>query len=53
MENWATKMTDSAMKRTPEFNDKWTYGTGVILKGIELLWKNTGDKKYFNYIKTN
>ncbi|HEY5369371.1 MAG TPA: DUF4350 domain-containing protein [Hanamia sp.] len=30
---------------------KWTYGQGVILKGIEGLWKQTGDGKYYDYIQ--
>jgi unsaturated rhamnogalacturonyl hydrolase len=30
---------------------KWTYDMGVILKGFEGLWLNTGDVKYYNYIR--
>ncbi|MDB5231812.1 MAG: glucuronyl hydrolase [Chitinophagaceae bacterium] len=30
---------------------KWTYDQSVVLKGIEGLWKNTGEGKYFNYIQ--
>jgi unsaturated rhamnogalacturonyl hydrolase len=30
---------------------KWTYDMGVILKGIEGQWLNTGDGAYFNYIQ--
>ena len=30
---------------------KWTYDQGVILKGIEGLWNQTGDGKYFDYIQ--
>jgi unsaturated rhamnogalacturonyl hydrolase len=30
---------------------KWRYDQGVILKGIEGIWKATGDKKWFNYIQ--
>jgi len=30
---------------------KWRYDQGVILKGIEGLWKETGDVKWFNYIR--
>lgn len=30
---------------------KWTYDQGVFLKGIEGLWKATGDGKYFAYIQ--
>ena len=29
---------------------KWSYDMGVILKGFEGLWMNTGDVTYFNYI---
>jgi unsaturated rhamnogalacturonyl hydrolase len=30
---------------------RWTYDQSVILKGIEGLWRATGEKKYFNYIQ--
>ncbi|HUZ57932.1 MAG TPA: glycoside hydrolase family 88 protein [Hanamia sp.] len=30
---------------------RWSYDQGVILKGIEGLWKFTGDGKYFNYMQ--
>src|SRR5579875_3721132 len=30
---------------------KWTYDQGVVLKGIEGLWQNTGEGKYFYYIQ--
>jgi unsaturated rhamnogalacturonyl hydrolase len=30
---------------------KWTYDMGVVLKGIEGLWLNTGDAAYYNYIQ--
>jgi len=29
---------------------KWTYDMGVILKGFEGAWMNSGDVKYYNYI---
>ena len=29
---------------------KWAYDMGVVLKGFEGLWRNTGDVKYYNYI---
>jgi unsaturated rhamnogalacturonyl hydrolase len=31
--------------------DKWTYDQGVILKGIEGVWQQTGNRKYFTYIQ--
>ncbi len=30
---------------------RWSYDMGVILKGCERVWQNTGDVKYFNYIQ--
>jgi unsaturated rhamnogalacturonyl hydrolase len=30
---------------------RWAYDQGVVLKGIEGLWKNTADKQYFDYIE--
>jgi unsaturated rhamnogalacturonyl hydrolase len=30
---------------------KWTYDMGVILKGFEGIWMNTGDARYYNYIQ--
>src|ERR1700755_2172770 len=30
---------------------RWSYDMGVILKGVEGVWLNTGDAAYFNYIQ--
>ena len=30
---------------------KWSYDQGVILKGIEAVWKLYGDGKFFEYIQ--
>jgi unsaturated rhamnogalacturonyl hydrolase len=29
----------------------WEYDQAVVLKGIEQLWRQTGDKRYFDYVK--
>jgi unsaturated rhamnogalacturonyl hydrolase len=31
--------------------DKWNYELGVLLLGIEQVWRQTGDGKYFQYIQ--
>jgi unsaturated rhamnogalacturonyl hydrolase len=31
--------------------DKWNYEQGVLLEGIEGVWLNTGEGKYFRYIQ--
>lgn len=30
---------------------RWMYDMGVLLKGMEGLWRNTGDATYFRYIQ--
>lgn len=31
----------------------WSYDRGVIMKGLEYTWYNTGNPKYYNSIKTS
>jgi unsaturated rhamnogalacturonyl hydrolase len=35
----------------PSRPDKWTYEQGVLLTGMEAVWLNTGNGRYFEYIK--
>lgn len=35
----------------PSRPDKWTYEQGVLLTGMEAVWLNTGDGRYFKYIQ--
>lgn len=57
--SWGIRMADSIMERTPKlykdkgYHGKWSYDYGVILKGLELLWRQTGELKYYQYIKDN
>jgi len=54
---WSEKMASTVVntwKDSFSLDDKaakWTYDMGVILKGFEGIWLNTGDVKYFNYIQ--
>jgi len=59
-QGWPEKMAQTMMttwkdSTAPGDTDtkpvKWTYDQGVVLKGIEGLWKHTGDASYFNYIQ--
>lgn len=52
------QMAETVMKLWPDsfsvkpgFKARWSYDQGVILKGIEGIWNNTGDVRYFNYIQ--
>lgn len=53
--NWSAKTAYSVMKRKPNINPKmaWAYEDGVVLEGMYLLWRQTGEKKYFDYIQRN
>jgi unsaturated rhamnogalacturonyl hydrolase len=50
----ATAMTAlwrDAAKNESGYPAKWTYDHGLVLKGIERVWINTGDKQYFDFIQ--
>ncbi|HQW84738.1 MAG TPA: glycoside hydrolase family 88 protein, partial [Ferruginibacter sp.] len=55
--SYAQQMSQTAMNLWPDSfkikpgNARWSYDQGVILKGIEGVWKLYGDAKYFNYIQ--
>jgi len=48
-------LATTAMSLWPENSDsstvRWTYDEGVVWKGLESLWLNTGDARYFKYIQ--
>lgn len=55
---WSVRMADSEMQRRGDsflFNESvktsWVYETAVFLKGLEQIWRQTGEEKYFAYIK--
>ena len=55
---WSERMLLSEMKRFPEAwmldffkAPKWSYPNGLVLKGAEEVYKKTGKKEYFDYIK--
>lgn len=50
---WSVIMTDSVTHREPLFHKKWAYDDGVVMKGVERVWRATGKKEYFDYIKKN
>jgi len=42
---------DSFQLSTPGKPVKWSYDLGVILKGMEEVWRLTDDQKWFDYIQ--
>ncbi|HVT87065.1 MAG TPA: DUF4350 domain-containing protein [Chitinophagaceae bacterium] len=56
--SYAEKIAERAMSLwkdsftiDPSKPSKWTYDEGVVLKGMQGLWYNSGGVKYFHYIK--
>ncbi|MCK2245039.1 MULTISPECIES: glycoside hydrolase family 88 protein [unclassified Crossiella] len=51
-DDWSKAVVDSTMKRhTPATLGGWSYTRGLYLYGQYLVYKRTGEKKYFDYIK--
>lgn len=55
---WSIRMADSEMQRRGDsflYNENvktsWVYETAVFMKGLEQVWRQTGEEKYFAYIK--
>lgn len=56
--SWAEKMAFSEMSRRKDSlqyqkskKGHWDYTTGLLLLSLERLWKETGEQKYYDYIK--
>lgn len=54
--NIGVQLADSIIAKYPDpdtiTTKQWEYTNGVIFAGMDKIYKNTNDKKYFNYIKT-
>jgi unsaturated rhamnogalacturonyl hydrolase len=52
---WSVAAAETVMTRWPDFSkayfNGWTYVNGYELFGFEMLYRETGDQKYFDYIK--
>jgi rhamnogalacturonyl hydrolase YesR len=55
MKNVSIALADSILARFPNPDDIpwkiWNYVQGYWLSGFDMLWKYTGDRKYFDYIR--
>lgn len=41
----------SILPKEKVYHGKWSYDIGVVLRGVELAYYQTGDQSYFDYIK--
>ena len=51
MKDYAKWMADSVIGRNTDLTSYWAYEFGLTLDGIAEVWKQTKDRKYFDYIK--
>jgi unsaturated rhamnogalacturonyl hydrolase len=50
---WSQRTAEAQMRRQPTVSDRWDYKWGVVLKGVESVWRATGERRFFEYIKSN
>lgn len=50
---WSVRMAEAVMQRRPIVRERWDYETGTVLRGIEELYAETGDRRYLGYIRSN
>lgn len=57
-QKWSQELANTVMRTWPDSfllegdkAAKWRYDQGVILKGMEGIWRSTGDQKWFDYIR--
>ena len=47
----ARLMADSLIRRTGLLTRVWTYENGVVWRGLEAVWRLTGDRRYLDQIR--
>ena len=52
MKKYSQWMADSVIQRKTDLTSYWAYEFGLTLDGIAEVWHQTGERKYFDYIKS-
>ena len=57
---WSGRMANSTIDRWPDGRftppgQRWVWGyeLGTLLEGMDAVWLNTADKRYYNYVKSS
>ena len=57
---WSVRAANAAMERWPDGRFApadgrwiWNYELGTLLRGMDAVWFNTADGRYYNYIKSS
>ncbi len=51
--SWSARMADAVLQRGFPLVDRWRYEAGVVLCGLEHVWRMTGDARYWQALKAN
>jgi unsaturated rhamnogalacturonyl hydrolase len=59
-QSWSKRTANAAIERWPDgrfvpAGQRWTwnYELGTLLEGVDAVWLNTADARYYNYIKSS
>ena len=57
---WSERAANAAIERWPDGRFApagarwvWNYELGTLLEGVDAVWLNTADPRYYNYIKSS
>lgn len=48
---WSVKMADAVLERFAELPPSWSHEYGAVFLGLIDIWRKTGDKRYFDFVK--
>jgi unsaturated rhamnogalacturonyl hydrolase len=50
---WSIRMAESVMARGELLSRRWHYEPGVALLALKRVWQETGEQRYFDFVKRN
>src|SRR3989442_2434896 len=50
---WSARAADAVIRREPVLGTRWAYEWATLLKGVDQVRRATGDRRYFEYIRSN
>lgn len=48
---WSVRMADTVLERWPDLPAAWSHEYGAMFQGLLEVWRQTGDSRYFDYVK--
>lgn len=51
--SWSVRMADTVIARHPLLSRRWHYEPGVVLLAMHHLWRQTGNWRYYDYVRGN